>query len=38
MNRREFITTGGALIVSFALPAWGQKLPGALDKEPLLDA
>ena len=38
MNRREFIATGGALIVSFALPAWGQKLPGALDKEPLLDA
>ncbi|HET7362845.1 MAG TPA: molybdopterin cofactor-binding domain-containing protein [Burkholderiales bacterium] len=38
MNRREFIATGGALIVSFALPAWGQKLPGALDKEPMLDA
>ena len=38
MNRREFITTGGALIVSFALPAFGQKLPGALDKEPMLDA
>ena len=38
MKRREFIATGGALIVSFALPAWGQKLPGALDKEPLLDA
>src|SRR5205085_2933939 len=38
MNRREFIATSGALIVSFALPAWGQKLPGALDKEPLLDA
>ena len=38
MNRREFIASGGALIVSFALPAWGQKLPGALDKEPLLDA
>ena len=38
MNRREFIATGGALIVSFALPAWGQKLPGALDKEPLIDA
>ena len=38
MNRREFIATGGALIVSFALPAWGQKLPGALDKESMLDA
>src|ERR671935_523053 len=38
MNRREFIATGGALIVSFALPAFGQKLPGALDKEPMLDA
>ena len=38
MKRREFIATGGALIVSFALPAWGQTLPGALDKEPLLDA
>src|SRR5437660_10003961 len=38
MKRREFIATGGALIVSFALPAWSQKLPGALDKEPLLDA
>jgi len=38
MNRREFIATGGALIVSFALPARAQKLPGALDKEPLLDA
>jgi nicotinate dehydrogenase subunit B len=38
VNRREFIATGGALIVSFALPAWGQKLPGALDKEPMLDA
>ena len=33
MNRREFIATGGALIVSFALPASAQKLPGALDKE-----
>src|SRR6267378_2122107 len=38
MNRREFIATGGALIVSFALPARAQKLPGALDKEPMLDA
>jgi nicotinate dehydrogenase subunit B len=38
MNRREFIATGGALIVSFALPAWAQKLPGALDREPMLDA
>ncbi len=38
MNRREFIVTGGALIVSFALPASAQKLPGSLDKEALLDA
>src|SRR5205085_6962097 len=38
MNRREFIATSGALIVSFALPARAQKLPGALDKEPMLDA
>ena len=35
MNRREFIASGGALIVSFSLPALAQKLPGALDK--LLD-
>ncbi|MFN2644275.1 MAG: molybdopterin cofactor-binding domain-containing protein, partial [Burkholderiales bacterium] len=38
MNRREFIATGGALIVSFSLPAFAQKLPGSLDKEPTLDA
>jgi nicotinate dehydrogenase subunit B len=38
MNRREFIATGGALIVSFSLPAIAQKLPGSLDKEPTLDA
>jgi CO/xanthine dehydrogenase Mo-binding subunit len=38
MNRREFIVTGGALIVSFALPAHAQKLPGSLEKEPMLDS
>ena len=39
MNRREFIATGGALIVSFALPAAAQeKLPGALARTPLIDA
>src|SRR3954467_12317223 len=42
MNRREFIATGGALIVSFSLPAVAQKaaekLPGALEREPMLDA
>jgi len=37
MNRREFIATGGALIVSFSLPAFAQKLPGALEREPMLD-
>jgi len=38
MNRREFIASGGALIVNFSLPALAQKLPGALDKAPMLDA
>src|SRR2546421_1283146 len=39
MNRREFIATSGALVVSFSLPALGQaKLPGALEREPMLDA
>ena len=42
MNRREFIATGGALIVTFSLPALAQnsaqKLPGALEREPMLDA
>jgi CO/xanthine dehydrogenase Mo-binding subunit len=38
MNRREFIASGGALIVSFALPAFAQKLPGALERQPMLDA
>ena len=40
MNRREFFSRGGALVVSFTL--WPQlaaaKLPGSLDKAPLLDA
>src|SRR5882672_5710613 len=38
VNRRDFLATGGALIVSFALPARAQKLPGALERTPLLDA
>ena len=38
MNRRDFLATGGALVVSFALPAWAQKLPGALERTPMLDA
>ncbi len=37
MNRREFLATGGALIVSFSLRAQ-PKLPGSLAKEPLLDS
>jgi len=45
--RRRLLAAGGALTLAFALrPAWGQaenpagkgKLPGSLDKEPLLDA
>ena len=43
MNRRHFLVTGGALIVSFALAprelaAQAAKLPGSLEKSPLLDA
>ena len=38
MNRRDFLATGGALFVAFAVPAWAQKLPGALERTPLLDA
>ncbi|HYR35004.1 MAG TPA: molybdopterin cofactor-binding domain-containing protein [Burkholderiales bacterium] len=38
MKRRAFLQSGGALIVAFALPAWAQKLPGALDRYPQLDA
>ena len=37
MNRREFLATGGALVVSFSLNAQ-PKLPGSLAKEPLLDS
>jgi nicotinate dehydrogenase subunit B len=37
MNRREFIATSGALVVSFSLHAQ-PKLPGSLAKEPLLDS
>ncbi|HEX9432401.1 MAG TPA: molybdopterin cofactor-binding domain-containing protein [Burkholderiales bacterium] len=38
MNRRDFLATGGALFVAFAIPAWAQKLPGALERTPMLDA
>jgi len=38
MNRRDFLQSAGALTVSFALPAWAQKLPGALERYPQLDA
>jgi CO/xanthine dehydrogenase Mo-binding subunit len=38
MNRRAFLKTGGALLVSFSLPAFAQKLPGALERTPMLDA
>ena len=38
MNRREFLQTGGALIVTFSMPAFAQKLPGALSHTPQLDS
>ena len=38
MNRRQFLQTGGALIVSFSMPAFAQKLPGALGHTPQLDS
>src|SRR3954467_8507231 len=38
MNRRQFLQTGGALVVSFSMPAWAQKLPGALERTPQLDS
>jgi nicotinate dehydrogenase subunit B len=38
VKRRDFLATGGALFVSFAVPAWAQKLPGALERTPMLDA
>ncbi|HTM62127.1 MAG TPA: molybdopterin cofactor-binding domain-containing protein [Burkholderiales bacterium] len=38
MNRRQFLQTGGALIVSFSIPARAQKLPGALAHTPQLDS
>src|SRR5206468_6373663 len=38
MNRRQFLQTGGALVVSFSIPAWAQKLPGALERAPQLDS
>ncbi len=37
MNRRQFLATGGALVVSFSLRAQ-PKLPGSLAKEPRLDS
>ena len=37
MNRREFLATSGALVVSFSLNAQ-PKLPGSLAREPLLDS
>ncbi|TAK84761.1 MAG: xanthine dehydrogenase family protein molybdopterin-binding subunit [Betaproteobacteria bacterium] len=37
MNRRQFLATGGALVVSFSLRAQ-PKLPGSLAREPLLDS
>jgi CO/xanthine dehydrogenase Mo-binding subunit len=39
VNRREFLATGGALVVSFSLHAQPKlPLPGSLAKEPLLDS
>src|SRR3954471_24908600 len=38
MNRRHFLQTGGALVVSFSIPAWAQKLPGALERAPQIDS
>ena len=44
VSRREFLVTGGALVMSFALlprPGLAQdsaKLPGSLEKSPLLDS
>ncbi len=45
MRRREFLATGGALVVAFSIPraAWAQeaagvKLPGSLAKTPMLDS
>jgi len=38
VNRRQFLQTGGALIVSFSIPAWAQKLPGALERMPQIDS
>src|SRR3954467_4941721 len=38
MNRRQFLQTGGALVVSFSIPAWAQKLPGALERAPQIDS
>ena len=38
MNRRHFLQTGGALVVTFSMPAFAQKLPGALERTPQLDS
>ena len=39
-GRRRFLATGGALTLSFAMPAWSAQdaLPKSLDKTPWLDA
>jgi CO/xanthine dehydrogenase Mo-binding subunit len=42
ISRRRFLASGSALVVSFAiaprLAAQGAKLPGSLDKSPMLDS
>ena len=40
MNRRDFLACGGSLVLGFSLSAAAQKgkLPGSLEKAPLLDA
>ena len=37
-TRREFLATGGAIVVGFSLPARAQGLPGHLEQAPYLDA
>jgi nicotinate dehydrogenase subunit B len=37
VNRRQFLSTGGALLVSFSLPARADGM-GSLTKQPMLDA
>src|SRR5436190_21221362 len=38
MNRQQFLQQRGALVVTCAMPASAQKLPGALDRTPQLDS